>query len=434
MLQTLMTSFSRWILACAVLIGSAAFGTDGFAQMQPGAAPPPPPQQQAAPTGNPMCQRLEAQLATIDRGTGSGDPAKDEQIRRYQEAQMQQQAQLDRVTSQAKRMGCDLSGFFSLFSGQSAQCGPVNNQIQQMRGNLDQITTSLERLRSGGLGGADRENQRRSVMTALAQNNCGPQYAAAAREQSQGPGGFLGGLFGNNTIAPPGGDLGPAAGTFRTVCVRTCDGAYFPVSFATVPARFPDDDKTCKQLCPAAEATLFTYRNPGEDMNQAVSISGQPYSTLPNAFKFRSEFNPSCSCKAAGQTWSDALKSVDDKDAVAQQGDIIVTEESAKKMQQQKMQSQTKGAPTAGKKGAPATTASTPPADAPPSCTAGRCGCKGQTDPFGGSDLPAEQSDDHARNRQPSNASADTLPARVTSASSGFGIGFPVSRKRLVMG
>ena len=32
----------------------------------------------------------------------------------------------------------------------SAQCGPVNNQIQQMRGNLDQITTSLERLRSGG--------------------------------------------------------------------------------------------------------------------------------------------------------------------------------------------------------------------------------------------------------------------------------------------
>ena len=44
-------------------------------------------------------------------------------------------------------MGCDSSGFFSLFNGQSAQCGPVNNQIQQMRANLDQITTNLERLR-----------------------------------------------------------------------------------------------------------------------------------------------------------------------------------------------------------------------------------------------------------------------------------------------
>ena len=431
MLQALMTSSSRWLLACAVLIGSAAIGTDGFAQMQPGAAPPPQPQQ-AAPAGNPMCQRLEGQLATIDRGAGSGDPAKDEQIRRYQEAQTQQQAQLDRVIAQANRMGCESSGFFSLFSGQSAQCGPVNNQIQQMRGNLDQITTSLERLRSGGLGGADRENQRRSVLTALAQNNCGPQYAAAAREQSQG--GFLGGLFGNNTIAPPPGDLGAAAGTFRTVCVRSCDGAYFPVSFATVPARFPDDDKTCKQLCPAAEATLFTYRNPGEDMNQAVSITGQQYTALPNAFKFRSEFNPSCSCKAAGQTWSDALKSVDDKDAVAQQGDIIVTEESAKKMQQQKMQQQKTAPPPPARKAPPLPPR--PRARRRPrrSCAAADRRRQGQADPFGWAAIPAEQSDDHALTAQPSNASADTLPARETRLSSGFGIGLPVSRKRLVMG
>jgi len=361
MLQTLTTPFSRWLLSCTVLFCSAALATGAFAQTPPGAMPPPPPPPQQGATGNPMCQRLEAQLATIDRGADSGDPAKDEQIRRYQDAASRQQAELDRVTSQARRMGCDSSGFFSLFNGRSAQCGPVNNQIQQMRGNLDQITTSLERLRSGGLGGADRENQRRSVMLALAQNNCGPQYANAVRT----PGGFLDNLFGNNSNPTPGVDMGPAAGTFRTVCVRTCDGAYFPVSFATVPARFPDDEKTCKSLCPASEASLYSYRNPGEDMNQAVSINGQPYSALPNAFKFRSEFNPSCSCKAAGQTWSDALKSVDDKAAVEQQGDIIVTEESAKKMQQQKMQQQGKGAPpAAGKKGtpAPATAAGTPPA------------------------------------------------------------------------
>jgi hypothetical protein len=147
--------------------------------------------------------------------------------------------------------------------------------------------------------------------------------------------------------------------------VRTCDGAYFPVSFATVSARFGDDEKTCKALCPATEATLFAYRNPGEDIGQAVSITGQPYSALPNAFKFRTEFNPTCACKAAGQSWSDALKTIDDKAAAEQQGDIIVTEESAKKMQQQKMQQQGKGAPpAAGKKGtpAPATAAGTPPA------------------------------------------------------------------------
>src|SRR3954453_9248207 len=287
--EPLNNPYLRSILACAALVGVSVIGDPARAQMNQ--APLPQQQGQAGAPVNPMCPRLEAQLATIDRGAGGGDPAKDEQIRRYQDAAAKQQAELDRVTLQAKRMGCESSGFFSLFNGQSAQCGPVNNQIQQMRGNLDQITTGLERLRTGGIGGADRENQRRSVLTALAQNNCGPQYANAAR----GPGNFIDNLFGNNNPGtPPGVDLGPQSGTFRTVCVRTCDGAYFPVSFATYQARFQDDEKTCKALCPATEASLFAYRNPGEDINQAVSINGQPYTSLPNAFKYRPEFNPSC--------------------------------------------------------------------------------------------------------------------------------------------
>ncbi|MGB6256459.1 MAG: DUF2865 domain-containing protein [Bradyrhizobium sp.] len=341
-------------LACATLVVAMLLGADAHAQTT---NPPPPPGGAAV---NPMCPRLEAQLAMIDRG-GGGDPAKDEQIHRYQDSAARQQAELDRITSQAKRMGCDSSGFFSLFNGQSAQCGPVNNQIQQMRANLDQITTNLERLRSGGLGGSDRENQRHSVLLALAQNSCGPQYAAALQQQQQqGPGNFLNNLFGGGNTPPNATpiDSGPQSGTYRTVCVRTCDGGYFPISFATVPARFPDDERTCKALCPATEANLYAYRNPGEDMNQAVSIGGQPYTSSPNAFRFRQEFNPTCSCKAPGQTWADALKNIDDKAAAEQQGDIIVTDESAKKMSRPQ---QTKATPA--RRGTVATTA---PASATP--------------------------------------------------------------------
>jgi Protein of unknown function (DUF2865) len=354
------------MLAASVLLGCVALADRAHAQqMYPGAQQPPPQQSAPPPSAspvNPVCPRLEAQLATIDRG-GTGDPAKDDQIRRYQDAATQQQAELDRVTVQAKRMGCDSSGFFSLFSGQSSQCGPVNTRIQQMRSNLDQITSNLQRLQGGGYGSADRDNQRRSVLIALAQNNCGPQYANAAPPP---PGGFLNNFFGNNSNpAAPGGvppDNGAPTGTYRTVCVRTCDGGYFPLSFATVPARFPDDEKSCKALCPATEAELFAYRNPGEDISSAVSINGQPYTSLPNAFHFRSEFNPSCACKAPGQTWSDALKSIDEKAEAAQQGDIIVTEESAKKMQRPVA----KPSPAANKKGAmPPATAANAPAEAP---------------------------------------------------------------------
>lgn len=338
-------------LTCAVILGTVFFAADAVAQgvPQPQGGPPP--------GANPMCPRLEAQLASIDRA--GIDPARADQIRRYEDAANRQQTELERVTVQAKRMGCDSSGFFSLFNGQSAQCGPVNHQIQQMRTNLEQITTNLERLRAGGANNPDRDNQRRSVLLALAQNNCGPQYAAAARNS----GSFFDNLFGNNNnnnnnpIPPV--ESGAPSGTYRTVCARSCDGYYFPISFATVPSRFADDEKTCKSLCPAADATLYTYRNPGEDMNQAVSISGQPYASSPNAFLYRKQYNPTCSCKPAGETWSQALKGLDDKAAAAQQGDIIVTEENAKKLSQPK---------SAAKKGtAPASTATAPaPAHANP--------------------------------------------------------------------
>jgi len=112
-------------------------------------------------------------------------------------------------------------------------------------------------------------------------------------------------------------------------------------------------------LCPATEANLYAYRNPGEDINQAVSVNGQPYTALPNAFRYRSEFNPSCSCRAPGQSWADALKGVDDKAEAAQQGDIIVTEESAKKMQRPLTKQ-----PVAAKRGATTATAPSAPTDA----------------------------------------------------------------------
>ena len=227
-------------------------------------------------------------------------PAKDEQIRRYQEAATKQQGELDRVTLQAKRMGCESSGFFSLFNGQSAQCGPVNNQIQQMRGNLDQITTSLERLRSGG------HRRRRSREPApLGADGAGAEQLRPAIRQRRARRPAISSTICSATTTTttrrlPGADLGPQSGTYPHGLRAHLRRRLFPGLVRHLPARFPDDEKTCKALCPATEATLFSYRNPGEDINQAVSINGQPYTSLPNAFKYRTEFNPSCACKAAG--------------------------------------------------------------------------------------------------------------------------------------
>ena len=286
----------------------------------PGAANP-------APNSNPVCLRLESQLTALTQG--SVDPVRAEQIKRTEDAIAKQQADLDRTIAQAHKGGCAGQGFFALFSALSPQCGPITSQIQQMRGNLDRMISDLEQLKSGNSG---QEGQRRALIGQLAQNNCGAQYTAAANSWG-GPQGFFDALFGG-TIINPGGDGAPS-GTYHTVCVRACDGFYFPISYSTVPSRFVDDARACQRLCPAAEAELYSFRNPGEDMEQAVSVSGQPYTALPNAFRYRKEIIAGCSCRRPGQSWADALKNADDSSTL-ESGDIVVTDQNAKALSQPK--------------------------------------------------------------------------------------------------
>ncbi len=307
-------------------LGAAALSGSALAQGAPAPAPanPPAANQQPA-SSNPVCVRLEGQLAAFDQG--AADPARTDQIKRDEDAFAKQQADLDRAVAQAHKAGCAGEGFFALFSALSPQCGPITSQIQQMRGNLDRTTSDLQQLQSGN---SSQDGQRRVLIGQLAQNNCGAQYASAA--SASGPAGFFDALLGNGTVLNPNGDGAPS-GTFHTVCVRTCDGYYFPISYSTVASRFADDDRACQRLCPASEVTLYSFRNPGEDMDQAVSNGGQPYTALPNAYRYRKEITAGCSCRKPGQSWADALKNADDSTTL-ETGDIVVTDQNAKALSQ----------------------------------------------------------------------------------------------------
>lgn len=311
MIETAFKIPVRRILPVALLL--AAMVSGAMAQ-----APASPPGQ----TRNPVCVRLEAQLATVDRQ--NVDPARAEQIKRYEETARRQQGEIDRLSAQAQKIGCQGRGFFAIFGGQPQQCGPLNNQISQMRANLDRVLGDLQRLQGNS---GERDGERRAVLVSLGQNDCGPQYRQFA---NAGGGGFFDSLFGGSANAPgmpaaPGG-----AESYRTVCVRTCDGFYFPVSYSTAPGRFADDEQTCRRMCPASEVVLYSHRNPGEDVAQAMAQDGSTYANLPTAFAYRKALNPSCTCKAAGQTWADALKHLDD--STIERGDIVVTEEESRRL------------------------------------------------------------------------------------------------------
>jgi len=342
----------------AALLAGLAVAVPAAALAQAVAAPPPPPppasnpplSSNPPPGANPVCVRLEGQLASIDQG--AADPARADQIKRSEDAIAKQQADLDRSVAQAHKAGCAGEGFFAFFSALSPQCGPITSQIQQMRGNLDRMMSELEQLKAGDTG---QQGQRRALIGQLAQNNCGAQYTAAANAVS-GPQSFFDALFGGGTIVNSGGDGAPS-GTYHTVCVRACDGYYFPISYSTVASRFADDEHACQRQCPASQAELYSFHNPGEDMNQAVSIGGQAYTALPNAFRYRKEVVAGCSCRGPGQSWADALKNADDATTI-EGGDIVVTDRNAKILSQAPKQPGKPATVSAAAK--PAATTSTP--------------------------------------------------------------------------
>ena len=369
------------LLVAAMLIPAAA-GAQGLSS-GPLSAPPRQPVVNAPPSAavssNPICVRLESQLAALNQG--AGDPARADQIRRTEDAIAKQQGDLDRTVAQAHKAGCAGQGFFALFSAFSPQCGPITSQIQQMRGSLDRMISDLEQLKNGNTG---QEGQRRALIGQLAQNNCGAQYTAAANSWG-GPQGFFDALFGGGTIISPGGDGAPS-GTYHTVCVRACDGFYFPISYSTVPSRFADDARACQRQCPAAEAELYSFRNPGENMEQAVSVTGQPYTSLANAFRYRKEIIAGCSCRRPGQSWAEALKNADDPTTL-ESGDIVVTDQNAKALSQPKQP----GKPTSATAPTqPGTVVAPPATPASPMASAGTDASKRSVRTVGPPFLPSQ--------------------------------------------
>ena len=91
--------------------------------------------------------------------------------------------------------------------------------------------------------------------------------------------------------------------TYRTVCVRTCDGYYWPISFSTTGGQFFADEAQCQSSC-GSGARLFYHPNPGGGMSQAVDLEGRAYTQLASAFLYRRKRVEACACRPA--PWSEA--------------------------------------------------------------------------------------------------------------------------------
>ncbi len=92
-------------------------------------------------------------------------------------------------------------------------------------------------------------------------------------------------------------------GAYRTLCVRTCDGYYFPISSRVSSNKFSRDARRCETQC-GSDAKLFYMPRQSDGVNDMTDLSGRVYGRLPTAFSYRKSLINGCTCKP--MPWSAA--------------------------------------------------------------------------------------------------------------------------------
>jgi hypothetical protein len=248
-------------------------------------------------------------------------------LARQDSAIARQREQLQLARKRSRGAGCG----FSLFGGGVAKCGAINAKIERMERNLDALQRKREVLAGGGKSGRSRAK----VMAALNANGCRDEQTAERLRGGIDRNGdlfdrlFGGGIRQRGTLDDLGDDgsgqdedanvrripgsregnwinedghirFAPPSGEYRTLCVRSCDGYFFPMSNASSPVDFERDQKNCESSCPGTDVQIYYHRTAGEESDDMISLaSGASYSELPTAYLYKQPGTPlpaGCGC------------------------------------------------------------------------------------------------------------------------------------------
>jgi hypothetical protein len=96
-------------------------------------------------------------------------------------------------------------------------------------------------------------------------------------------------------------------GNFKTVCVRTCDGYYWPVSRSVTSERFATDERRCDAAC-LGDAKLYYQHKDSDDPKTLIALDGSPYTGLKTAFFYRKSLLNGCGCRPAPWSTAEAVR------------------------------------------------------------------------------------------------------------------------------
>jgi uncharacterized protein DUF2865 len=243
------------------------------------------------------CLQLQRELASAPSTGGGGVGADDMAAVQGQIAQLQRV--YDGTKASMEDAGCFQSMFiFGRSLVRSPKCMSMNDRMEDAGRQLSQLQQQRDAMRNGG-GSKRRQAE---LQDAMARNGCSGAMAAPQRRSGGGLFDWFGGdreeeVQPEQSETPISRSIDPN-GRYRSICVRLCDGFFYPISYSTYAGRLTQDATECQSNC-AAPAELYVYRNPGQGPEQAISLNGSAYADLPVAFKYKKEYVKGCSCKQA---------------------------------------------------------------------------------------------------------------------------------------
>lgn len=227
------------------------------------------------------CSALKSQLASLN--ITQGDPA---QFRKFAGAAERQASEVQKAERRYRSSGCTRNN--------SPQCRSFAATLEKMKTNLSRLNSLRERY-----AGKTVSSSRKRQLEAQVRDAC-RHTVATTDNGSTGSTRNIISARGNAdrgqqrtslTVTPN------TVGDYRTLCVRACDGYFFPISYAATKENFERDAAVCQAMCPAADVKLFSHRNWEEDIENMVALDGENYISTPTAFAYRTtKRDAACSC------------------------------------------------------------------------------------------------------------------------------------------
>lgn len=237
------------------------------------------------------CNILKAQLAKATKTSTNS-----KSVKRYSTAIKQQTKMIAKVKGDLQRYKCRTDAT-------SPACKKLTDAQKRMQANLRQLNNKRSKLSSGG-----SKAKIEMIKTKLSESNCYQSNSVTkVKAVKQLPKTEAGVKFidksggrkpASKVVTLP--NYSKQRGNYRTMCVRTCDGFFFPISSNTSPQSFERDELACKLMCPGTETNLFFHRSNTQESQDMISYRDQtPYTDQEYAFVFRTKApnsSQACSC------------------------------------------------------------------------------------------------------------------------------------------